>query len=448
MILVVVGVVVVMMCMFTVLYVTRKRDKDIEEIEGIEEDVESSSLHYSPWKPDIPQVLQMQEIPKMHPTIKMITGYAADFIRDPQRWDLLVAVADVYSRGDYPMFRPDGVTAELCYKAAAMSPDPTIAGVAQMKLLELKMSPVDKDDINSESVYMDPSIGRSMYDLAIITVQSMPWSMFKTPTFAGIKKHNVAEVQEINYDHNRDNQIMQREVQQRPQLHQEHLHQARQAQQVQQVQQVQQHAYRVDGQNVHDHAVTQAIAKNIDMMSKEDNNDSQAKQAADAKQLINKINTMDAISDEEKSKSIRVIQSLTDSIHSRFQHSERQVLSRVMKSIQDEKDQKVRQDLYEMLAKQMASAVEKGSVVCSSGKIARMTGTFDGIKENVEPTRPMWAIRDEIANLAHKTQEANRSPEQFMSEARKIYVQDLGMSAGIIEPVLQEFAAHIDTTLP
>jgi hypothetical protein len=57
----------------------------------------------------------------------------------------------------------------------------------------------------------------------------------------------------------------------------------------------------------------------------------------------------------------------------------------------------------ETLVKQMASGVEDGTLVCSTGKISRLIGTLDGIgRDGHIEARPMWTVRDEIARLAAK----------------------------------------------
>jgi hypothetical protein len=52
-------------------------------------------------------------------------------------------------------------------------------------------------------------------------------------------------------------------------------------------------------------------------------------------------------------------------------------------------------NVKETLVKQMASGVEDGTLVCSTGKISRLIGTLDGIERDGHiEARPMWTVRE------------------------------------------------------
>jgi len=108
-----------------------------------------------------------------------------------------------------------------------------------------------------------------------------------------------------------------------------------------------------------------------------------------------------------------------------------------------------RENLVETLAKQLASGVENGGTVCSSGKIARIVSTLDGTS-NIITSRPMWVVREEIASLAAKIREeyASREDEDedvavrhFEQRVKDEYVEKLGMNPALIEQIVQEYAA-------
>ena len=81
-------------------------------------------------------------------------------------------------------------------------------------------------------------------------------------------------------------------------------------------------------------------------------------------------------------------------------------------------DDTLRENLIETLATQLATGIEHGVTVCSTGKITRMMSTFDGVYniEGVEKVKPMWALRDEIAGLAAKVRDAH--PDDTGGRAR------------------------------
>jgi hypothetical protein len=203
-------------------------------------------------------------------------------------------------------------------------------------------------------------------------------------------------------------------------------------------QQQQPHEYKTDAQNVHDHAVMQAIAKNVVKFTDESDDGSLDD---NAKKVIRSIQSSKEMSPQEKHDAVRVVRSLSESTHSKFKKSERQVLSGVVAHIEASDDKK--EEKYELLGKQLASAVENGNVVCSSGKIARMTSALQGVEDDVEPVRPMWAIRDEIANMAARCRNVGKSAAEFSREATDVYIRELGMNEAIVAPVISEYAEHI-----
>lgn len=372
-------------------------------------------------------------------TTETLLKFQTDYSNNPStRWDILVAAGDVYARGSFPMYSPDATTAELLYKAGAMSPDATVAGISQMKLFEMKLSPVPYDDVSESAKTMDSSIGRQMYTLAVSTIQSTPWNLFNTPRYAGNRNQEETRNQRETQNQ-RDTFVNQGDTQNQPRrnvdgfyddlirqytppiLEEDEIHEE----------------YKNDAQNVHDHAVMQALAKNVESIKTRSDDGTQAD---DARNLINKIWGMPTLKPDERANAIKVASSLGDTMHSKFKMTEREVLSSVMKEIEKEVDASKKDSMYEILARQMAGSVENGMIVCPSGKIARMMSTFDGVKADMEPVRPMWAVREEISALASKMRDQGADPKEFVDEGRRIYVEKLEMSPEIIGQVLEEYA--------
>jgi hypothetical protein len=96
------------------------------------------------------------------------------------------------------------------------------------------------------------------------------------------------------------------------------------------------------------------------------------------------------------------------------------------------------------LARQLASGIEYGTVVCSSGKIARMMGTFDGIDAaELEPSRPLWAVKEEMANVASSIRE--RHLQKMSSDQISEYEKGDSSSDHIVQAMKQDFQNKVKT---
>jgi hypothetical protein len=351
----------------------------------------------SPKQPP-PQVLVDNQMAVVQPG--NIESLSQTYHADPSRFDIVVAIADVYARGSFPWFRPNTYLANLLYRVASMGGDAATAGIAQMKRFELKYSPMSNDDdVGDHALDIDTHIGSGVYHHAMDIVSGM--STFARPVFPGIAREELPATSPA--------------TEPKPIIPQ----------------------YKVDSQNVHDHAVVQTVLKNIDMIppvtgSLEDH----ISQVTDA--VLNS-----DLSALERENALRVIDSLTDTIHSKFNRSEANTLADVWGVIQTSESDQIRKNLKENLIKQLATGVEDGSVVCSSGKISRIVSSLEGSGLGMSSVRPMWAIRDEIGALAAKTRDQGGNSELFATQAKKIYVQELGMNPEILMPVINEYAEHV-----
>jgi hypothetical protein len=77
-------------------------------------------------------------------------------------------------------------------------------------------------------------------------------------------------------------------------------------------------------------------------------------------------------------------------------------------------------------------------------------GTLDGVSNEV--TRPMWAVREELGSKAAKIREemtekygdtpeaGRRMQEEFAKQVKEEYIQKLGMSQKIIDPLISEYS--------
>ena len=99
----------------------------------------------------------------------------------------------------------------------------------------------------------------------------------------------------------------------------------------------------------------------------------------------------------------RVLSSLTCANHSKYNKSEQDIFSDVWKRVTSAENAGRKADMIKVLAQNMTSGVENGSVVCSTGKIMRMLGSLDAMDADLtiaEPLKPEWAVNQELAGMA------------------------------------------------
>jgi hypothetical protein len=366
---------------------------------------------------------------------------------DAGAWDALVAMGDVYRNGAFPRFLPDDDMALECYRLASRCPNGDVAGIAQSKYVQTRASPVSQAD--RAGAPMPVEHGRRALALA---------------------SRRLAELPERTV-YSRPKRIPEPEP--APALHDDHLDWAW-------VDAVATAAeatlipvgaavaapparYRADSQNVHDHGVTSATKKNLDGLRARSSARGEALSEEEIKDaLLRKGN----LSDAEALDALRVIDSLEGELrHSTLGVTEREALAVVWGRIRREPDAALRDNLTETLARQLASGVEHGHVVCSTGKIARIASTLEGagLPDVAATARPTWAVKEELGTLAAKVREETlagldaasasayergeapaaeeRMRDEFRRRATATYVTDLGMSAAVVEPMLEAMEA-------
>jgi hypothetical protein len=356
------------------------------------------------------------------PEIIQLQSLVANFEYE-QSWDNLIAVGDIYRKGAYPRFKCNKELASECYKIAAMCPDGKIAGVAQIKFIETNNEHIL--DIDNKGAELPAHFALQICNHAKELIANTPYNMFNRP------RNNIA-VEEIptpiTYNHLTGNiELNNIAVFTRPTRNLNHA------------------VYKNDLQNVHDHSVSQITKKNVDYLKQipKHKNNSYDDLKAD---IINNILSHPELSSNIKGNSLLVLDNLSDKEkHSTFNVTEKEALSLVWNKLNNETDDTKKSNLVEILAKQLDSGVENGHVVCSSGKIARIIGTLDGVDENVTTSKPTWVVKDEIATLAGKIMNENHNnpKEIFRDEVYKIYVNELKLEPKIINPIIEEYIEHL-----
>lgn len=219
--------------------------------------------------------------------------------------------------------------------------------------------------------------------------------------------------------------------------------------------------FQLDPQNVHDSSVAASIRENIKSIVSEQGPKKPYDRAKLIDDVMAKLRTTGMTKQNEK-KAFKVLVSLVPDMISSIGCSQVDVLNATFNKINSVKDEKVKNNLFESLGKNLSSGVERGHVVCSSGRIGRIITTLEGVPEEELGTKlqkaiPIDAVRIEIASLASKIRTdvmAEASEEErinydvsdtsrltdimkdrFDSEVKKTYVDGLHLDAKVVSPI-------------
>jgi hypothetical protein len=138
----------------------------------------------------------------------------------------------------------------------------------------------------------------------------------------------------------------------------------------------------------------------------------------------------------------RVLKSFNEQKHARFHKSDTQIFITMVQKIQNEQNDTKRNNLMEILCKQLESCIEKNAVVCNTGRIVRILSIYDGIDDSVQQIIPEFVIDQELANLATRVRESvlnNATQEQ-----RNSY--DTGESNELTEIMTSTFKKEVVNT--
>lgn len=335
------------------------------------------------------------------------------------KWDNIIAIGDIYKNGAYPRFKRDKDLALECYKIAARCPDSEVAGIAQLKYIET-MSRIDFDKNDDMGDDLPKYYAHDICNIAENIINTLPLNNFIRPK----SKHDTTLI-------NR-NELTNRLTDRNPV-----------------VPVVVNRTYKNDLQNVHDSGVTNIIRKNLTTLKKNnllDTDKNEDENNTTKTDVLYSILEHPDLSESIKGNVVVVLDNLNNKEkHGTFDVTEEEALSLVWNEVKNENDDLKKSNMIEILANQLGSSIENGHIVCSSGKIARIIGTLDGLNNNITPSRPVWAIREEISNLAAKISNGNyKNPqEEFTKEVNKIYIDDLKIDSKIINPILEEYIQHL-----
>ena len=221
-----------------------------------------------------------------------------------------------------------------------------------------------------------------------------------------------------------------------------------------------------DNQNVHDHTIARTTRHNLASIVDSLKPGERVAGAESVRQVTDFMLTSDSWDAKAKEDALDVVDSLNDAPNESAGVSQLGALSAVWSAIYRISCPEKRKNVRETLVDQLISAKERGSVVCSTGRIARIAGALDGVEEtdlgvDVVRARPMWVVRDEIATLASRVRDefsargsggaanegdvegTSAAAAEFAKRARAEYVDRLKFSENVMDPVIREFAEHL-----
>lgn len=375
------------------------------------------------------------------PEVSRLKALVSQFESQSKAWDVLIAVGDVYRKGAFPRFAPNESMSLALYKLAATCPCGDAAGMAQVKYIEAREDSIYAAD--KKGTALPVSFGNDLMRIAADRIAGTPWSAFEKPRMQRMvmpvpeqrarvpeQKARVPELVRIVMD------TVTRTETPPAVLDRTYVH---------------------DSQNVHDHSVVAVTRKNLETIGADKAG------RADTSAIVTAILENEDMSAAQVSDAIAVLEGLGDDTHSGFGVSEKGALAAVWTKIQGEQDDGLKANLVETLGKQLASGVENGHVVCSTGKITRLMGTFDGTGDDtLVEAKPLWAVKEELGTLAAKVRdekvealddaqknayERGDMPEldqimtaEFTDKATSLYCKDLGMRESIVMPIVRMYA--------
>jgi len=425
-------------------------EKINNQIQNIIDDIDKKVALQEPEfikKREIQQKKTIENSPEINNLHKLLLEFKSNI----NKWDCLIAIADIYRKGSFPRYLPNEDLAIKCYKVAAQCPDGNIAGLAQTKYIEARTDKINNED--RQGVEFPINYGIEALQIAENRIVSIHWSLFEKPKMQKIQseRHPIIKNNKINNNTQEEWTTMfdfEQDIENMFNFNINNISNLNNTPEV----------YKHDSQNVHDHSVVSIAKKNLESISNniQNNNTKQ--------DIINKVRNSILINqdlnNEETSNALLVLENLTTKKHSQFNKTEIDILVDVWNKIDNENNLTLKNNLIETLGKQLASGVENGSVVCSTGKIIRILGTLDGIEDKIiETTKPIWILKEEIAQLASKVRDdlldklnssqiiaynEGKNPEldekmrtTFRKLAEETYYNKLNMNKKIIDPIIQ-----------
>lgn len=202
-------------------------------------------------------------------------------------------------------------------------------------------------------------------------------------------------------------------------------------------------------QSVHDHAVTRSVNKTLTQLNTTTPVNYEEVAAEIRKHTLEEWKGGDAV---QKNRALGVIDAImgTDADHKldSVGFSEKEAMRKVWTTI-SLGNHELRDNVRETFVMSLADSVDpaSGAPVCSTGRVVKMVAALDGtgILANKKDTVDMYAVRQELMNMAAKVRGSHGEDEDegvlrsdFRARATEVYVDGLGIEKDVLEPLIQE----------
>ena len=360
--------------------------------------------------------------PKQYPEIQKLESLVSLFERT-QKWALLVEVGDIYARGCFPFYGTDADTACRIYQLASRCPDGVVAAHAMSRFADTRLHPISPKDTVGQPFSTTPA--KKLCTHAEYHIERCPNTSKntrrqpKTRTPTPVPEPVVVSAPVVVVA-----------------------------------------PLTVDKQNVHDHSISRTTKKNVkDIVIQGDE--------YNPVELIDNVMSelrMTKLSEKKLANAFRVLVSLVPDKIESIGCSQIDVLNATKSKIDSVGDQGLKKNLIETLGKNLASGIERGHVVCSTGKIARIVSTLEGTDLVKNKAVPIEIVRREIGELASKVRSdvlnevsaqevikyntsslsglSVKMRKHFEQEVNSIYVKGLGLSQKVLAPIIRLYAAE------
>jgi hypothetical protein len=398
----------------------------------------------------------------------------ADRFAATRDWGALLRLGDAYRTGSFPACLPDDDMALRCYAACARGEDPMSAGAAQARFVETRLEPVPDSDRAGAAAPREPGLAAVRLATRLAAEGGARWSK---PASHRLRLRSAvvpmaADGRGADADELRGLagvlDLLPTDFQRmfgkpyteaaprafpappRPGHAPPHARPSGPPRTAVAA------GFGSDAQNVHDHGVSATVARNAAELLRRcaaaagrgpgQPPDSRVCDRAREEALDAALRS--DMSEAEKTAVLQVLDTLGGERHSRFEVSERQLLALAWEFVAA-LDAGQRADMQRNICKQLAGAVERGKTVCSTGKMARVVAAFDGTGLLGTAVVPMAAVRQELGDMAARAREKHGGEpgsalsavaDRFAADARRLYVDGLGLSAAVVGPLIDVYA--------
>lgn len=370
-------------------------------------------------------------------------------------WSVAVRVGDMYARGCYPKYSPDDASALKIYTAVSKSPDPEISAKALSRCVDLRTNPVPEADRRGTP------LPKETCDRLVSHIDDY---LRKVPLSQYLRRRKSLDPIDNNVNNTRTSTSRGPEF----------SHVEPDAPTDDEPTVTENPVYILDTQNVHDHGVSASVRQNIKAVVGELRETGSGGIEYDRQDVIEEVMKElrgTGMGESDMADAFRVVVSLVPDKINSVGCSQMDVLHATLSKIKKVPDPVIRNNLMESLGKNLASGVERGHVVCSTGKIGRIITTLEGVDgsslgsspNQLQKSVPIDVVRNEISALASKVREdvlssyseqqvsdyeksvtsklSEEMNERFRHQVKETYVKDLHLSEKVLNPIIETYAS-------